>query len=106
LQQPPGDLELRQQRKAIDNVMKKWDYPTMTLTADSRGRLTAAEIFQPGKSFDVVRLPSGQILISELARKEAPIVRSRRVQGRLRGAALVISRETVAAGVRAERDER
>jgi hypothetical protein len=78
----------------------------MKLVADSRGRLTAAEIFEPGKAFDVLRLPNGQILISELAKKETPVVRPRRVKGRLRGAAIELDRASVAAAVRAERDER
>jgi hypothetical protein len=78
----------------------------MKLIADSRGRLTAADIFQPGKAFDVMRLPNGQILISELARKETPVVRPRRIKGRLRGAAVELPRAAVAAAVRAERDDR
>jgi hypothetical protein len=64
------------------------------------------EIFPPGKSFEAIRLPNGQILISELARKEPPTIRPRRINGKLRGAAVELTRADIAAAVRAERDER
>jgi len=78
----------------------------MTLTADNKGRVTAAEIFTPGKSFETIKLSTGQIIMSELTRKEPPTLRVRRVNGKLRGAAVELSREVVAAAVRSERDSR
>ena len=46
----------------------------------------------------------GSVRLVELA--QVPIVKPRRVDGRLRGAEVCLSRETVAAAVRAERDAR
>ena len=46
----------------------------------------------------------GSVRLVELT--QVPIVKPRRVDGRLRGAEVCLSRETVAAAVRAERDAR
>jgi len=48
--------------------------------------------------------PDGSIRVVELV--QIPVVKPRRVDGRLRGADICLSRETVAAAVRAERDAR
>ncbi|MEW6307029.1 MAG: hypothetical protein AB1705_26495 [Verrucomicrobiota bacterium] len=42
----------------------------------------------------------------ELTEKPVPVVKPRRVKGRLRGADVRLSKETLAAAVRAERDAR
>ncbi len=49
-----------------------WDYPIMKLVADSRGRLTAADLFRPGTAFDASPQPDGSIRIVELVEKKLP----------------------------------
>lgn len=74
----------------------------MTLTTDDRGRLTGAGLFRPNTSFDAQPQPDGSVRVMELA--EVPVVKPQRIDGRLRGAAINVNRDTVAAAVRAERD--
>jgi hypothetical protein len=83
-----------------------WDYPIVKIVADSRGRLTSADLFRPGIAFDATPQPDGSIRVMELAEREVPTVRPRRVMGRLRGADVKPSTAVVAAAVRADRDER
>ena len=47
----------------------------MKLVADSRGRLTAADLFRPGAAFDAPPRPDGSIRIIELVEKEVPLVK-------------------------------
>ena len=77
----------------------------MKLVADSRGRLTAADLFRPNAAFDATRQPDGSIRVMELAEREVPLIRPRRVKGRLRIVGIKPSREAIAAAVRADRDE-
>jgi hypothetical protein len=76
----------------------------MRLTADGEGRLGNAEIFRPKADFEATIQPDGSIRLVELT--QVPIVRPRRVEGRLCGADIRLNRETVASAVRAERDSR
>jgi hypothetical protein len=76
----------------------------MRLTADSEGRLGSAELFRPQADFEATVQPDGSVCLVELT--QVPVVKPRRVNGRLRGADVRLSRETVAAAVRAERDAR
>jgi len=76
----------------------------MKLTADSQGRLGSAELFRPQADFEATVQMDGSVRLVELT--QVPIVKPRRVDGRLRGAEVSLSRETVAAAVRAERDTR
>lgn len=78
----------------------------MKLTADERGRLASKELFRPKATFEATLEPDGSIRLVETTEKRAPIVKPRRVNGRLRGAAVALTAETVAAAVRAERDAR
>ena len=78
----------------------------MKLTADERGRLASAELFRPKATFDATVQTDGSIRLVELEEKQVPVVKPRRINGRLRGADVALSRETVAAAVRAERDAR
>ena len=78
----------------------------MKLTTDDRGRLTSAGLFRPNAAFNAEPQPDGSIRLIELAEREVPVVKPRRVNGRLRGAAIELSRSQVAAAVRAERDDR
>jgi hypothetical protein len=76
----------------------------MKLTADSQGRLASAALFRPKTDFEATVQPDGSILLVELT--QTPVVKPRRVGGRLRGADVCLNRETVAAAVRADRDAR
>lgn len=78
----------------------------MKLVADSRGRLTAAEFFRPGVAYDASRQPDGTIRLAELVEKDVPIIRPRRIKGRLRLTGVNLSSETIVAAIQAERDER
>jgi hypothetical protein len=76
----------------------------MKLTADSQGRIGSVELFPPKADFEATVQPDGSIRLVELT--QVPVVKPRRVDGRLRGADVRLTRETVAAAVRAERDAR
>jgi len=78
----------------------------MKLMTDERCRMTSQELFKPNTPYDAERKPDGRVVLTELVPAQVPTVRARRVNGRLRGAKVSLTRETVAAAVRAERDER
>lgn len=73
----------------------------MKPTADSQGRLGNAELFRPKADFEATVQPDGSVRLVELT--QVPVVKPRRVDGRLRGADVRLSGETVASAVRAER---
>jgi hypothetical protein len=70
----------------------------MKLTADSQGRPGSAELFPPKADFEATAEPDDSVRRVELT--QVPVVKPRRVDGRLRGAEVRLSRETVAAAVR------
>ena len=76
----------------------------MKLTADEQGRLANAKLFSPKATFDATIQPDGSIRLVQLV--PAPVVKPRRINGRLRGADVALNREAVAAAVRAQRDAR
>jgi hypothetical protein len=76
----------------------------MKLTADEEGRLSSSDLFRPKATFEATVQPDGSIRLVELA--QIPVVKPRRLNGRLRGADVALNRETVAAAVRADRDAR
>jgi hypothetical protein len=76
----------------------------MKLTADSQGRLGSPELFRPKADFEATVQSDGSIRLVELT--DVPVMKPRRIDGRLRGADICLPRETVAAAVRAERDAR
>jgi hypothetical protein len=78
----------------------------MKFAADERGRLASAELFRPKATFEATVQPDGTIRLVELTDKQVPVVKPRRMNGRLRGAEVSLSREMVPAAVRAERDAR
>jgi acetoacetate decarboxylase len=59
-----------------------WDYPIVKLVADSRGRLTAADLFRPNTAFDASPQPDGSIRVVELVEKKVPAARAVKVNGR------------------------
>jgi hypothetical protein len=78
----------------------------MKLTADEQGRLASPELFRPKATFDATVQSDGSIRLVELTEEQVPVVKPRRVNGRVRGAEIALNRDTVAAAVRAERDAR
>ncbi len=48
------------------------DNPTMTLTADEKGRLTCRELFPPHAAFDAQKDESGRVVLTRLAKQEHP----------------------------------
>ena len=78
----------------------------MKLMTDDRCCLKSKELFEPNTPYNAERKPDGRVVLTELVSAEVPTVRARRVNGRLRGAKIPLSRERVAAAFRDERDER
>ena len=76
----------------------------MKLTTDDRCRLQSRELFKPSTPYDGDKGPDGTITFKELVPSQAPLVKARRIGGRLRGAVLTLDRRTVAAAIRADRD--
>jgi len=77
----------------------------MKLVADSRGRLTAADLFRPNTAFDATAQPDGSIRIVELVEKEVPLVRAVKVNGRWLGNPSVkIERQAIVESIRRDRE--
>ena len=76
----------------------------MKLVADSRGRLTAADLFRPGTAYDATQLPDGKILVVELVEREVPEVSARFNQDGSFQCPPLMTREQVRAAIRADRD--
>ena len=78
----------------------------MKLVADKRGRLTSAELFQPGTAFNAEKLPDGSIRIVELVEKTVPLVAPVRTKEGFLMLPKKLDRKTVAAAIRTDRDSR
>jgi hypothetical protein len=78
----------------------------MKLTTDERCSLSSQELFKPKTDYEAEKLGSGRIVLTEVGTLEIPTLKPQRVNGRLRGAAVSLRREVVAAAVRADRDVR
>lgn len=78
----------------------------MKLTTDERCRLASQELFKPKTNYKAEKQSGGRIILTEVGTIEIPILKPQRVNGRLRGAAASLRRDTVAAAVRADRDAR
>lgn len=76
----------------------------MKLVADSKGRLTAAELFRPGKAFDVSPLPDGGYRVIELVAKEVPTVKVKFNKDGTWNCPRLLTREETVASIRADRD--
>ena len=77
----------------------------MKLIADSKGRLTSAELFPPFKPFSAERQEDGSIRIVELVEKEVRIVKPVMTKNGLIVSPVKIGREAIRAAIRADRDE-
>ncbi|MFZ4777340.1 MAG: hypothetical protein ACOYM3_18385 [Terrimicrobiaceae bacterium] len=53
----------------VDAGHSKWDYPTMTTTADSKKRIVLP-VAKPGDVFDIQRQGEGRFVLLRLARPE------------------------------------
>jgi hypothetical protein len=78
----------------------------MKLVADSRGRLTAADLFRPNTAFDASPQPDGSIRVVELVEREAPVVKAKRTQNGFLMLPAKIRREEIVRSIRADRDAR
>jgi len=78
----------------------------MKLVTDESGRLQSSELFKPNTPYNAEVEPDGSVRLVELTGRPVPVVKPRRVNGRLRGAGIKVPREVVAAAIRAERDSR
>jgi hypothetical protein len=76
----------------------------MKLVADSRGRLTAADLFRPNTAFDASRQPDGSIRVVELVKKEVPVVKPVRTKEGFLMLPVKISRKEIVRAIRADRD--
>lgn len=77
----------------------------MRLTADSKGRLTSAEMFPPGTTFNASLEPDGSRRLVELVEKDVPLVKTRKSAGFV----LVdtkLDRAAIRSALRADRDAR
>ncbi len=78
----------------------------MKVVTDDRCRLESRDLFKPNTPYDAEIASDGSVRLKELAEKEVPFLKPRRINGRLRGAGMKVSREVIAAAIRADRDER
>lgn len=88
-----------------------WDNPIVKVADQTRiddklrpGALPG--LVERGQTYRVRRISATTLQFDLLTESEVPVVRPRRVNGRLRGANVKISRDVIAAAIRAERDER
>lgn len=78
----------------------------MKLVADERSRIASTVLFKPRAVYDAQKGADGRIILVEMVPAEVPTVKPRRINGRLRGADVQMTRETVAKAVRGDRDSR
>ena len=76
----------------------------MKLIADSRGRLTAADLFLPHTAFEASVQPDGSIRVVELVEKKVPVVKVKRNRDGTRHCPRLMTREEIRAAIRADRD--
>jgi hypothetical protein len=93
-------------QKRLESVVRLWDNPIMKLVADKNGRICSAELFPPRTAFDASRQPDGSVRVVELVEKEVPVVKPIRTAEGFLMLPANISRETIRAAIRADRDAR
>ena len=92
--------------RGLDSGGDLWDHPIVTVKTDDRKRVVLPNA-KPGDVFNVEFSTEGKITLTKLVPAEPRLVKPRRVNGRLRPpAGFRPSRETIAAAIRADRDER
>jgi hypothetical protein len=76
----------------------------MKVTTDDEGRLACAELFPPCSTFDARRMPDGTVRITKLVENGVPVVKSVLTTEGLMVSPIKVSRETIRAAIRADRD--
>ena len=76
----------------------------MKLIADSRGRLTAMDLFRPNTAFDASVQPDGSIRVVELVEKKVPVLKVKRNKDGSCHCPRLMTREEIRASIRADRD--
>ena len=56
--------------KGLELFLHRWDSSTMTLTADSKGRIACRDLFPPHASFEALKEPDGRVTLIRLRREE------------------------------------
>lgn len=51
-------------------VLQRGDSPTMTLTADNKGRIACRKLFPPHASFEALKEPDGRVTLIRLKREK------------------------------------
>jgi hypothetical protein len=64
-------------RERLEKGVQQWDNPSMTLTADDKGRLTCSQLFTPGTRFEAEKDEKGRIVLTRLVKQtsEAKLVK-------------------------------
>ena len=55
--------------KGLEMGLHRWDSSTMTLTADSKGRIACRDLFPPHASFEALKQPDGRVTLIRLRRE-------------------------------------
>jgi hypothetical protein len=76
----------------------------MKLVADKNGRICSAELFPPRTVFDASRQPDGSVRVVPLVEKEVPLVKPVRTREGFLMLPLKVSRESIRAALRADRE--
>lgn len=65
------------ENEGLEKGNQRWDNPSMTLTADDKGRLTCSRLFPAGVTFDAQKDEAGRIILTKLVKQhsEAKLVK-------------------------------
>jgi hypothetical protein len=69
-----------------------------------KGVLACAELFPPRSTFDARRMPDGTVRVVKLENGDVPVVKSVLTEDGLMISPVKVSRETIRAAIRADRD--
>ena len=58
--------------KGLEMFLPRWDSSTMTLTADSKGRIACRDLFPPHASFKALLEPDGRVTLIRLEAFQKP----------------------------------
>ena len=78
----------------------------MKLVADKNGRICSAELFPPRAVFDASRQPDGTVRVARLVEKEVPVAKPILTREGFLMLPVKVSRESIRAALRADRDGR
>ena len=69
-QETPANRRRGPHAKGLEMVLHWWDSSTMTLTADSKGRIACRDLFPPHASFEALKEPDGRVTLIRLRRED------------------------------------